>query len=61
MPERRGIQGADELPFPLRYELLSTPLDVHNSMQESYINQAEKRLSVAMKNKSHKSNPLLDK
>jgi len=30
-------------------------------MQESYINQAEKRLSVAMKNKSHKSNPLLDK
>lgn len=61
IPERRGIQGADELPFPLRYELLSTPSDVHNPLQKSDINQEENRLSVAMKHMVHKSNPLLDK
>lgn len=61
IPGRRDTPGADELPFPLRYELLSTPRDVHNPMQKSDINQEEKRLSVAMKNMVHKSNPLLDK
>ena len=61
LPERRGIRGANELPFPLRYELLSTPSNVHNPMQKSDINQEENRLSVAMKHMVHKSNPLLDK
>lgn len=61
LPERRGIRGANELPFPLRYELLSTPSNVHNPMQKSDINQEENRLSVAMKQMVHKSNPLLDR
>ena len=61
IPGRPDTPGADELPFPLRYELLSTPRDVHNPMQKSDIDQEEKRLSVAMKNMVHKSNPLLDK
>lgn len=49
-----------KLPFPLVYELLSTPFPVpaHISLQK--INEQEKRLSDALKKLHNKSNPVLD-
>lgn len=61
LPEKRGLCGTERLPFPLRYELISTPKDVPNPMGRKDILQEERRLADAMKNMVHKSNPLLER
>ena len=60
LPERRDAAGAESLPFPLRYELLSTPLDAPNPLGRQDILQEERRLAAAMKAMVHQSNPLLE-
>lgn len=61
LPEKRGMSEAESLPFPLRYELLSTPSNVPFPMEHENILQEEKRLAEAMKTMVHKSNPLLER
>lgn len=61
LPEKQGMNTAESLPFPLRYELLSTPSDAPIPMEYKDILQEEKRLADAMKTMVHKSNPLLEK
>lgn len=61
LPEKWGLCGTERLPFPLRYELISTPKDVPNPMGRKDILQEERRLADAMKNMVHKSNPLLER
>ena len=60
LPEKRGMGEAQHLPFPLRYELLSTPFQVPNPMERRDILQEERRLAKAMKKMVHTSNPLLE-
>lgn len=61
LPEKRGMHEAESLPFPLRYELLSTPSDAPIPMEYKDILQEERRLAAAMETMVHKSNPLLEK
>lgn len=61
LPEKRRMSEVESLPFPLRYELLSTPSDVAIPMKCEDILQEERRLADAMRTMVHKSNPLLEK
>lgn len=61
LPEKRGLRGADGLPFPLRYELLSTPPAAPCPMGAADILREEAHLAAAMKTMVHQSNPLLEK
>ncbi|MBS5135833.1 MAG: SIR2 family protein [Oscillospiraceae bacterium] len=61
LPEKREMSGVESLPFPLRYELLSTPSTSPTPMGHEDILQEEKRLAQAMKAMVHRSNPLLEK
>lgn len=60
LPEKDGLSVAKSLPFPLRYELLSTPSNVSNPLGRMDILQEEKRLAEAMKTMIHRSNSLLE-
>ena len=60
LPENRNITDVDKLPFPLRYELLSTPQNVTSPLTKNEIENEEKRLSNAMGKLVSESNPLLD-
>lgn len=55
------MSGVDSVPFPLRYESLSTPSTAPTPMGYEDILQEEKRLAQAIKSMVHKSNSLLDK
>ena len=61
LPEKRGMHEAESLPFPLRYELLSTPSEAPIPREYKDIFQEERRLAAAMETMVHKSNPLLEK
>lgn len=60
LPENRGVCGAENLPFPLRYELLATPQHIKSPLSRADIEKEEKRLSTAMKSLVSETNPLLD-
>ena len=60
LPENRNITDVDKLPFPLRYELLSTPQHVTSPLTKNAIENEETRLSNAMGKLVSESNPLLD-
>lgn len=61
LPEWRDLPGADDLPFPLRYELLSTPPDAGIPLGRETIVEEERRLAAAMRGMVHQSNALLER
>lgn len=61
LPERQGLAGAHTLPFPLRYELLSTPPDARMPLRREEIVEEERRLAAAMRGMVHQSNALLER
>lgn len=51
----------DALPFPLLYQILSTPEPAPPRMDAAAVTQEERRLAAGLKLLRHRSNPLLDR
>lgn len=62
-PGREALPEAEkrELPFPLLYQLLSTPDPAPTRMEEELLTAEERRLAEGLKLLRHRSNPLLDR
>lgn len=62
VPERKAMDNPllEDIPFPLRFELLSTPCNIPSTLTEQDILRQEQRLSEGMKKMVHQSNDLLE-
>ncbi len=62
-PKRAPLSEAERAapPFPLLYQLLSTPEPAPSRMDAAAVTEEERRLAAGLKKLRHQSNPLLDR